>query len=240
VTAPVDELVALNPSLLRLITPPDTSFDLHLPAGTAALFTQHIAEIPEAKRNSWRYHRVVAGDTLASVAREYRVAQTELVAANQLGEIESIEGVEALVVPVPPVSTPSARMLLYTSRKGDTLVTIADRFGVSLSQLRRWNKITGTKVEPGRKLHVAAPVVVTRTPRSHRKGASNGVAKTHDASPAKGSIAKQTTPATEESNVSKTTRKPHARSSKSAAGAEKSGSSTARRRRTQKPATRTQ
>ena len=38
VGAPVDELVALNPSLLRLLTPPDTDFDLHLPAGTAALF----------------------------------------------------------------------------------------------------------------------------------------------------------------------------------------------------------
>ncbi len=38
VDAPVDELMALNPSLLRMATPPDTSFDLHLPAGTAAAF----------------------------------------------------------------------------------------------------------------------------------------------------------------------------------------------------------
>ena len=38
VGAPVDELMALNPSLLRLLTPPDASFDLHLPAGTATLF----------------------------------------------------------------------------------------------------------------------------------------------------------------------------------------------------------
>jgi len=34
VGAPIDELMALNPSLLRMITPPDTAFDLHLPAGT--------------------------------------------------------------------------------------------------------------------------------------------------------------------------------------------------------------
>jgi hypothetical protein len=73
VGAPVDELEALNPSLLRMVTPPDASFDLHLPAGTATLFEQRIAAIPEAKRNSWRYHRVAADDTLASVAREYRV-----------------------------------------------------------------------------------------------------------------------------------------------------------------------
>ena len=36
VNAPVDELMALNPSLLRMATPPDIAFDLHLPAGTAS------------------------------------------------------------------------------------------------------------------------------------------------------------------------------------------------------------
>ena len=84
VGAPVDEIEALNPSLLRMDTPPDAPFDLHLPAGTATLFDQRVALIPEDKRNSWRYHPVVAGDTLASVASEYRVSAAELAAANQL------------------------------------------------------------------------------------------------------------------------------------------------------------
>src|SRR5579863_5397098 len=43
VGAPVDEIEALNPSLLRMVTPPETSFDLHLPAGTATLFDQRVA-----------------------------------------------------------------------------------------------------------------------------------------------------------------------------------------------------
>src|ERR1022692_2676633 len=102
VGAPTDELLALNPSLLRFVTPPDTSFDLHLPAGTATLFEHRVALIPEPKRNSRRYPRVGAEDTLASVARTYHVATAELAAANQLDEKDSIEGVEALVVPVPP------------------------------------------------------------------------------------------------------------------------------------------
>jgi membrane-bound lytic murein transglycosylase D len=84
VGAPVDELTALNPSLLRMVTPPDASFDLHLPGGMAAVFEQRIAAIPEGKRNAWRYHRVAAEDTLASVARAYHVTDTELAAANQL------------------------------------------------------------------------------------------------------------------------------------------------------------
>jgi membrane-bound lytic murein transglycosylase D len=174
VGAPVDELVALNPSLLRLITPPDAQFDLHLPAGAAALYSERIAAVPESRRNSWRYHRVVAEDTLASVARTYRVTIPELAAANQLGETEKLEGIEALIVPVPPAAAPSAHTVVYTTRKGDTLVSVADRFGVSLAQLRRWNKLSasGIKVEAGRRLHVAEPARVYRTSSKYRRGSS--------------------------------------------------------------------
>ena len=94
VGAPVDELIALNPSLLRLVTPPDTAFDLHLPAGTAALFQDKIAAIPESKRNSWRYHNVTPEDTLASVAHTYSVSVSALAEANQLDQTGKLDGVE--------------------------------------------------------------------------------------------------------------------------------------------------
>ena len=175
VGAPVDEIEALNPSLLRMETPPEASFDLHLPAGTATLFAQRAALIPEGRRNSWRYHPVVAGDTLASVAQEYRVPMAELASANQITASQSgqsLAGIEALVVPVPLAAEPLARTRLYTVRRGDTLVTIADRFGVSLSQLRRWNSIpSGIRVDPGRRLRVAEPAPV-RTSSTHRRRSS--------------------------------------------------------------------
>ncbi len=172
VDAPVDELEALNPSLLRFTTPPDTSFDLHLPAGTATLFEQRIAGIPETKRDSWRYHRVSPDDTMASVARSFHVQVEDLAAANQLGENSSLEGIDALIVPVPPSAEPSSRGMFYTARRGDTLVSIADRFGVSLSQLRRWNNLTGFKVAAGRRLHVAEPSHVVRASASRRRHSS--------------------------------------------------------------------
>ena len=172
VGVPVDELEALNPSLLRMVTPPDASFDLHLPAGTATLFGQRIALVPESKRNSWRYHVVAADDTLASVAHEYRVEPAELAAANELRQTASLQDVEALVVPVPPEAEPSARTRLYTVRRGDTLVTIADRFGVSLGDLRRWNKISGIRVAAGRRLYVAQPRTASRSSHARRRGAS--------------------------------------------------------------------
>jgi membrane-bound lytic murein transglycosylase D len=172
VGVPVEELTALNPSLLRMTTPPDTSFDLHLPGGTSAVFEKRIALIPEGKRNAWRYHRVAAGDTLASVSLKYRVTETALAAANHLRVRDGIEG-EALLVPAPPVAEPVTHPRLYTVRKGDTLVTISDRFGVSLSELRRWNKITGTKVQPGQRLHVAAPASAPHASARSRRGAGS-------------------------------------------------------------------
>jgi membrane-bound lytic murein transglycosylase D len=190
--APMDEMMALNPSVLRMETPPDASFDLHLPAGTATLFSQRIALIPEARRNAWRYHHIAAEDTLASVAREYRVQEAELAAANQLHAGDSLQGVEGLVVPQAPAAAILTHIVLYTVRRGDTLVTIADRFGVSLNQLRRWNKITGIKVVPGSRLHVVEPATVSHASRRHRRGTSAGTtARPHATSLAKGSAPAQ-------------------------------------------------
>jgi membrane-bound lytic murein transglycosylase D len=198
VGAPVDELEALNPSLLRMVTPPDTSFDLHLPAGGADLFQKRIAMIPATKRDAWRYHTVAPDETLASVARSYHMSVSELAAANQLREDSGLQGVEAVVVPLAPVAT-STHSILYTTRKGDTLVSIADRFGVSLTQLRRWNSLTGTKVAAGRRLRIAEPAHVLRTRASSRRGTAK-------------------TPASGLETASKSTRKSHTARHPSASG----------------------
>src|ERR1700675_3021717 len=69
----VATLRTLNPSLLRMATPEDPSFELHLPQGTAAKFSAEIADIPPDKWVSWRRHRVESGETLTSTAKKYRV-----------------------------------------------------------------------------------------------------------------------------------------------------------------------
>jgi membrane-bound lytic murein transglycosylase D len=232
VGAPVDELMALNPSLLRMVTPPDAAFDLHLPGGTAAVFELRIAAIPEGKRNAWRYHHVAPEDTLASVALRYRVTVAALAAANQLRSGDSIEGVEALVVPAAPSAAPPAHTLLYTVRKGETLVTISDRFGVSLNQLRRWNRIAGIKVQAGQRLHVvdpeSAPHQATRT---HRGGGSQAAASTRRVGPAKAPA-----PDAQKKNGSSATKKAPAGGSAAAASAKKSGTTSTRQSHAKKPA----
>jgi membrane-bound lytic murein transglycosylase D len=166
VGAPVQEIAALNPSLLRMSTPPDDSFDLHLPAGTKDVFTRDIAEIPVDKRRYWRFHTVDAGDTLESVAHTWHVSESELAFVNQLTTTSSLDGVDSLVIPLAPATAPGAlRSAVYPPRRGETLVTIADRFGVTVEQLRRWNHIRGEAVTPGSSLYVAEPARISSTTR---------------------------------------------------------------------------
>jgi len=236
VGAPLDELVALNPSLLRMVTPPDSSFDLHLPAGTATLFQDRIALIPEGKRNAWRYRRVAPEDTLATVAREYRITVAELASANQLREADSIQGVQGLVVPQAPVAAPSSRRVLYTARRGDTLVTISDRFGVSLDELRRWNKMTGIKVEAGRRLHVSEPASAPGATSGHRRTVSEGSAKAHEQASRKGSTQQGAVHGGAKKNEATTGKKQPAQGSRTRSGTAKSRASSTHRHEGEKPA----
>jgi peptidoglycan lytic transglycosylase D len=180
VDAQPQEILALNPGLLRLTTPPSgvmsASFDLHLPPGTATLYQQRIAEIPTERRNQWRYHRVTPDDTLASVAHSYHVTVEQLATVNQLHTSDPLDNTEALVIPVPMPSAPATHAEVYRARRGDTLVTIADRFGVSLEDLHRWNHAAGTNVAAGQRIRVAEPLHVAPRSRdsSHKSNGKRG------------------------------------------------------------------
>jgi len=168
--ASLGEIVALNPSLLHMTTPRDTDFDLHLPAGTHDIFLKRVGDVPEDKRTSWRFHVVRPGESLESIASSFHDRPAEIVAANQLGADATVAAGDGLVVPV-AAAVAMPRTLHYVTRLGDTLVTIADRFNVSVEDLRRWNHLSSTKIRPHRTLAVSepvrlAPAVQARTKRS--------------------------------------------------------------------------
>ena len=177
VEAPVQEILGLNPSLLRLTTPADEPFDLHLPPGSKEMFEERVAEIPEDRRRSWRFHKLAPDETLDEIARSYHVSISDIAFVNQLGPGRDISGMEALVIPVPPAAAPSAaRSARYRATKGDTLITIADRFGVTVDQLRRWNHMRGTTVAAGNTLFVAEPAHITRVSGRRGKKGRHGAA----------------------------------------------------------------
>lgn len=172
----VQEIEDLNPALLRLSTPNDVPFDLHIPPGTKDLFEERLKEIPTDKRTSWRFHVVRAGETLETVASDLHARVNDLVQANGLSAEDSLSPGDELVVPL--ATAAAAHPQHYTAQRGDTLVTVADRFNVSVDQLRRWNHLSTSAVRPGRTLLVTEPLHLAPTGRarsraSHsRKGVS--------------------------------------------------------------------
>ena len=88
-------LQELNPSLLRMTTPKDMDFDLHLPVGTAEKFQKTVAAIPEEMRVYWRYHRVESGETLSEIARRYHTTASAIAEANNLQGRRSGPGQQA-------------------------------------------------------------------------------------------------------------------------------------------------
>lgn len=191
VQTPVQEIVALNPSLLRMATPFDRPFELHLPPGSAELYQTRIAEIPPAKRNLWRFHVVAPGETLASIAHDYHVSESEIALVNRMEPTDTLANTESLVIPVPPSLAPG-RLTRYRVERGDTLVTVADRFDVTVLQLRRWNHLTSNHLTPGRRLYVTEPALIhhpARTSRRRRSGTKQSAAA-HRKSPPGATTAK--------------------------------------------------
>ena len=151
----VETLRALNPSLLRMATPDDPAFELHLPQGSSGKFSAEIADIPPEKWVSWRRHRVEAGETLTSLGKKYKVTPAAIAAANNLERNEALTPGDKLIIPATqPESETKSRLVRYRVRKGDTLGGIADQFSVSPEQIRKWNGLKAAKVSRGMVLRV--------------------------------------------------------------------------------------
>lgn len=169
--ASMSDLVGLNPALLRLSTPDGIPFNLHIPKGTKDKFNERIAAIPVEKRSSWRFHEVAAGESLDQVAQLYKVSTADILAANDLPANSAVEEGDDLVIPVVSASSASLHPLQYTTRRGDTLVTVADRFNVTTENLRQWNHLGSSTLPVGRKIYVAEPVRLAPGSRSRKSSA---------------------------------------------------------------------
>src|ERR1039458_5161518 len=161
------DLQELNPSLLRLTTPKDREFELHVPVGTANKFQSAVASIPVDKRVWWRYHKVQAGETLASIARTYRTEPRSIAQANGLDDL-TLSPESRLIIPIAPgkqsdSTTYSRAITRYKIRKGDTVESVAENFGVSAKMIRSWNRLKGESLAGRKTLLVHLPVTPGRS-----------------------------------------------------------------------------
>lgn len=164
VDSSVNTLQELNPSLLRMTTPKDMEFELRLPVGTKDKFQTAIASIPKEMRVWWRYHRVASGDTLASIAKRYRATKEAIARANDLDSEDGPLALAKLVIPVAPGRRAEGEGLAFSKtatrykvRRGDTVLSVADDFGVPADKLRKWNGIRGNSLRAGRVVKIYRP-----------------------------------------------------------------------------------
>jgi len=177
--ADYDDLRLLNPELVRSSTPNDSGFELKLPAGAAKTFEENIVQVPEDKWTSWRLHAVEGGETLSDIARRYRVTIPAIESANHLEAHPTLPAGFLLTVPTAP---PALRWVRYRVQRGDTLPGIAERFDVTVAQLRSWNHIKGSHVARGARLRIYAGSQTASALPAKAKSAQNASAAVQNVS----------------------------------------------------------
>jgi len=211
--ATLPEIVALNPSLLRMTTPRDMPFDLHIPVGTESIFASRIKEIPEDKRDTWRFHVVRDGETLDEIASAFHIRASEIAEANDFSVKDGVESGDELEIPIATVVAAHPRT--YKVRRGDTLITVADRFGVTVEQLRQWNHLRSNAVKTGHTLRVSQPVKLAPPARrrsSRRRTTSRRVSSsTHSTSKRSSAAHTKAASSTKSKHVSSKTKRKAAR-----------------------------
>jgi len=187
IDTPVSDVQDLNPSLLRLVTPKDQPFELHLPVGTKGKYLASIEPIPPNMRLWWRYHKVAPGDTLTSVARFYRVSPKVVMQENGMTEDAALSPESRLIIPLAAGkkaaedgSTYARRATRYRVHPSDTVETVADNFGVSSAMVRRWNHLRGNSLSGRRVVYVHLPVAPgTAAAETREAEPSHGKKRSH-------------------------------------------------------------
>jgi membrane-bound lytic murein transglycosylase D len=95
--APQAEIAELNPAVLRGTAP--ANYLLHVPKGTGTPLVAALQTVAAEHRDSWRMHRVGAGETLASISKRYGSTTGAILTANKLAAADAVEG-DRLVIPV--------------------------------------------------------------------------------------------------------------------------------------------
>ena len=102
-------------------------------------------------------YRARAGDTLAKIARAKGVSFAELVRLNPEGA-KRLDVGDAVTLPGAtadtPASAPVAVPAFHTVRRGETLSSIAGRYGLSAADLKRWNRLRSGRVRAGQRLRL--------------------------------------------------------------------------------------
>ena len=116
-------------------------------------------------------YAVAPGDTLYSIALRYDTTVDVLVSLNSLTSADDIKVGQKLQIPgsgPTPVATEVPVATVHVVQRGETLYSIALRYGVPMADVMEANGITNPdRIRVGQELQIPGVALPTPTPRTH-------------------------------------------------------------------------
>ncbi len=181
-----EELYELNPGFHRWATPPSGPHYLLVPRDSADALREGLAQLTPDERLGVVLHTVKSGDSVASVAAQYKTQVTVVRDLNGLGNGPLVVG-SSLRVPSGVATLPAkvvraaaridgqsagrrstGRPVVHVVRRGDSLWRIARRNGTDVRTLARLNGIG-----PGSTLRAGQKLIVNSSGASARRASSS-------------------------------------------------------------------
>lgn len=106
------------------------------------------------------FHRLGANETLGTVAMEYEVNLLDLKSWNGLESVDQVGPDDELEVRLEDSTNGSTEPLpvVHIVRRGDTFEGIANQYGVTVSQVRRWNRgVDPRRLQIGQQISLHIP-----------------------------------------------------------------------------------
>jgi membrane-bound lytic murein transglycosylase D len=182
-----DDIIALNPYILRGVTPPRDSFTVRVPPGHADGFDAAYVGLPDGLKRAYRHAETKKGETMASLARRGGVTVRQLswynprLRTTRHGTLYSGQAVlfpsNAVVRAARNVPDPSiekygssrGRTVTHVVREGESLWSIAEKYKTTAQAIQRLNGFKKSIIFPGQ------IIIVKGSPaRSHSSRSASG------------------------------------------------------------------
>ena len=174
-------LKELNPELRYNMLPP-TQYNLKVPPGRGDSLLAVIDRIPVSfiPQAPFIRHKIKRGETLSDIAEKYRVSVKKIARANNIRKSNHISIGKTLKIPQrgggrrsapknvqkSKYSGKTAGKSIHITRRGDSLWTIARRYGTTTTALRKENRLSTNKITIGQRLKIPGASKGSRVAKS--------------------------------------------------------------------------
>lgn len=115
-------------------------------------------------------YTVKKGDTLSSIAKKYKTTSQAIMKLNGLksanikvGQKLKITTTTTNSTAAKTTTTSNSSVLTYTVKKGDTLASIAKKYGTTYQAIMKLNNLKSTTIKVGQKLKISKATTTTQT-----------------------------------------------------------------------------